>query len=521
MSKEAPQSDGERQPGIITTFDGYAAALAREMISRGPNALSYELIDTTLSMEAMVNAVRFPSDAQPIQANVRIHKDSDVILQSDRSPSAPPKSIYTPLPWLEYYGLQIAKIDYLNTVFPLKTWAGLKTATLRQTFADEAKFILQNGKTREQYGEERRKFIRLAGVSALTFLAACTGLPDLLSPTSGSGATDTGDPPTLSPSVTVTETPTRIPTREPTVTLNPFPQDVQAWMAAHPDFHWQNPPGVTLTRDQLKSRIRIGQGDVLQMYDSDVTWIDFAWDTEQNNWLKASDILQPDRNFEMETMLVNPEHYIRVQTRAQLEAIFSREKLVLPPFSSDTYFPPLDKVITDYQTRSSTNNDAADFCFRRPFGTMKLEDVYTKKPIRPVNFIILEAGEGRTVNTYIVTTQVYNPADGTFSLLHYGTDEFDTHLDILQRVSADSDGWRLLLPVYKNLIRMMPGAGPCGTQCNQIAWLIEHQYIDANGNLPEIRRLVDVWLATGKVPAELEGLILISWGGWYYNPPAP
>jgi len=30
-----------------------------------------------------------------------------------------------------------------------------------------------------------------------------------------------------------------------------------------------------------------------------------------------------------------------------------------------------------------------------------------------------------------------------------------------------------------------------------------------------------VWLATGKVPAELEGLVLIPWKGWYYNPPAP
>jgi hypothetical protein len=261
---------------------------------------------------------------------------------------------------------------------------------------------------------------------------------------------------------------------------------------------------------EIQERIQVGQEGALQIYDYDMYGfygIEFAWKADQNVWIKAADIRQSHR-----TEIPN---YITVQTREQLAALFDLEKLVMSPFPADTYFPPLDKVIIDYQHAHGNYDTTKDFSFYSPFG--KVTDM-AKSPFRFVNFILLTKGEGRKFDTYILTEQVYNPADNTFSLLHFGFDkvgEKPGFLDIgLSTLFYSMDPPHIILPTY-SIYRTIPfpGYASCnGPECNQMEFFIEQNYFNtATGQLPEIQRLVEAWLTTGKVPDELERLVNINW----------
>jgi hypothetical protein len=204
-------------------------------------------------------------------------------------------------------------------------------------------------------------------------------------------------------------------------------------------------------------------------------------------------------------------NYITVQTREQLDALFDLEKLVLPPFPKDTYFPPLDKIIVDYQSEANMN-PASEFSNINPIG--KITDL-SKSPLRFVNYILLQKGEGRQYDTYIVTEQVYNPADGTFSLLHSGFDAFEPVTSTstgrgLGTLWSFTDSPKILLPVYQGSVAVLDPTLPCYTYCNQLAYYKEHNLIDANAQMPEIKQWIDLWLTTGKLPKDIEHIVLIS-----------
>jgi hypothetical protein len=267
---------------------------------------------------------------------------------------------------------------------------------------------------------------------------------------------------------------------------------------------------IDIPTNEMKDRIQVGQEGALQIYDYDMYGfygIEFAWLAEQNVWIKAADIRQSHRE-------CIPD-YITVQTREQLAALFDLEKLVMSPFPADTYFPPLDKVIIDYQHAHGNYDTTKDFSFYTPFG--KVTDM-AQSPFRFVNFILLTKGEGRKFDTYILTEQVYNPADNTFSLLHFGFDEFEPHLPEtagrgLSTLLWSMDPPHILLPAYSAYRTIpFPGYESCnGPACNQMEFFIEHNFFNAaTGQLPEIQRLVEVWLTTGKIPNELESLVNIG-----------
>jgi hypothetical protein len=335
--------------------------------------------------------------------------------------------------------------------------------------------------------------------------------------------------PSETPTPTLTATPTKIPMPE---SLNTVPDGYSA--VRNPDGSWGYGVGTeaivsipNLTVDgagahfrlegtaidipaaEIQDRIQVGQEGALQIYDYDMYGfygIEFAWLADQNVWIKAADIRQSHRE-----CIPN---YITVQTREQLAALFDLEKLVMSPFPADTYFPPLDKVIIDYQHAHGNYDTTKDFSFYTPFG--KVTDM-AQSPFRFVNFILLEEGEGRKSDTWILTEQVYNPADGTFSLLHFGFDKYgelpgflDTGLSTL---FFYMDPPHILLPAYAAYETIpFPEYASCNViECNQMEFFIENNYFNAaTGRLPEIQRLVEVWLTTGKIPNELESLVNIG-----------
>jgi hypothetical protein len=336
------------------------------------------------------------------------------------------------------------------------------------------------------------------------------------------------------------------PTLTPTPTELPIPQGLknvpEGYTAAHnPDGTWGyakddvSIPNLTvditgahflldgksiyIPVSEIKNKIHVGQEGQLQIDGVCDRWgnigIAFAWDAVHHTWIRNQDIHMPYRN--------EIPDYIKVQTRVQLDALFDLEPLVMSPFPLDTYFPPLDKVIVDYQKRRDQYS-TADFSYLYPFG--KVTDI-TKKPFRPVNFIILEKGEGRKSDTYILTEQVFNPKDKTFSLLHIGADKYGEKpgfLDMgLSLIYMDSDPSSMALPLYEvYTISPYPGYESCNNSaCNQIDWFIKHNYfVVETGQLTETRRLVVEWLTTGKVPKPLERLVNLGMA-FYIIPPKP
>jgi hypothetical protein len=337
-----------------------------------------------------------------------------------------------------------------------------------------------------------------------------------------------------------TETPTPTPLPSATITSSPIPTEIsipqglenvpEGYSAVlNPDGTWGYGIGANaktsipdLTVDvagahfrldgksidiapaDIPARIQVGQEGALQIYDYDkygFYGIEYAWKADQNGWIKAADIRQSHRE--------DIPNYITVQTRAQLEALFNLEKLVMSPFPKDTYFPPLDKVIVDYMGQYVTSTGEG-FNVTNPFGT--ITDA-SKSPFRSVNFILLQKGEGRKLDTYILTEQVYN-TDGTFSLLHFGFDKYGEKTGFMDKGLSSlffaSDPQHMALPAYEIYVTgPYPGYAACdGFWCNQIEYFIENNDFDAKtGRLPKIQQWVREWLTTGRVPEDFENVV--------------
>ena len=340
-------------------------------------------------------------------------------------------------------------------------------------------------------------FALLAVAAACVTIAGCTS----------QAAPESTPTPYVTATPTATETPSPTPTPSSTP-LPPLPGEMKAlpngtysYDAAGLHITLAEGQAINVPQDQIKDRIKNGQASHLQIYNEAGTAILYAYDTENRVWVDASKALQPDRD--------NPENYIIIQTWEDLKELARLEKMVLPPFPPDTYFPPLDKVIIKYYTNQGLD-PKADFNFDRPFGI--LEDL-SKSPFRFVNFILLEKGEGRKFDTYIVTEQVYNPTDGTFSLLHFGFDEFEPEWGLgTMQIFIEQPG-SYLLPAYHGFSMSLSVRPRCYTICNELDFFEENNYFDANGDIPKVRTAVEAWLTTGVLSDELEGLDLISQNG--------
>jgi len=255
---------------------------------------------------------------------------------------------------------------------------------------------------------------------------------------------------------------------------------------------------IDIATAEIAKRLKAGQDSPLQVYNEAETAILFGYDAENKVWVDAAKVLSPDKS--------NPENYIKIQTWDDVKELARKEKMVLLPFPPDTYFPPLDKVIIKYYTRQGID-PKSDFNFEHPFGI--LEDL-SKSPFRFVNFILLEKGEGRKFDTYIVTEQVYNLADGTFSVLHFGFDEFEPGWGLGTMQNFINPSGNYLLPAYHDFSIAISGQAYCYTICNEIAFFKENNYFDITGGIPKVKSAVEAWLTTGVLSDELDGLSLIS-----------
>lgn len=245
---------------------------------------------------------------------------------------------------------------------------------------------------------------------------------------------------------------------------------------------------VDIPQDQMAERLKAGQASPLQIYNEAGTAIDYAYDTENKVWIDAAKVLQPDK--------YNMENFIVANSEEELLELFRLEEMVLLPFPPDTCWP--DQIDWDYDQPS-------DFSIS-PLG--KLLDL-CKAPTRlPVNHIVLKAGEGREQNLYIITEQIYNPADGSFSRFHFPFPEVYkeavTELTKLPGV--------YFLPSY---MLNFTASGKINYQVLTNLWIEAGLYSGQGNEVTGIKNLVEVWLTTGKVPQELEEILLLSLEFYY------
>ncbi|MBU1259984.1 MAG: hypothetical protein KKB29_03530 [Nanoarchaeota archaeon] len=278
----------------------------------------------------------------------------------------------------------------------------------------------------------------------------------------------------------VEPTPTEPPLPEQTLNLlNQLPKDSYTYDATGLHITVVEGQVIDIPQDQMTKRLKAGQASPFQIYNESETAILFAFDAENKVWVDAAKVLQPDKS--------NLDSFIKVETQQEFEEIFRLEKLLLPPFPKDTYFPPLEEINRDYQ-------EPYDYT---PFGV--LADL-SKAPTRlGVNYLLWE-------DLIIYTEQVYNPADGSFSCLHFALprEEYSVLIDpiFMEKIS-------LFLPKYS----FSAGdslEGYYNHNKTQFEYWIKNGYYTYNSRyFPKIKNLTDQWLTEGKVPEELEKIILM------------
>jgi len=252
---------------------------------------------------------------------------------------------------------------------------------------------------------------------------------------------------------------------------------------------------IDILQNEIADKLVIGVFDNLQILNTDKTLAAWAYDKENKVWIDGTTVIQPN--------MYNVEGYIHIQTWDDLQELTRKEKLVLIAFPPDTYFPPLDQIFVDYENTEINDKFGQPFNFWNPLGSVT--DL-NKAPIRRVNFILVKAGEGRRFDDYIVSEQVFNPQDGTFSILNFGFSEFeqDYGWGTLQHYLETPD--KFLLPGYMYFQEVLGGA-ECYTICNEVDYLKSIGAFDAEGNLPEIKALLREWFSTGRVPDKLESFL--------------
>lgn len=261
-------------------------------------------------------------------------------------------------------------------------------------------------------------------------------------------------------------------------------------------FHLTSDGGqIDVTTAEMAKRLKVGQASPLQIYNEAETAILYAFDAENKVWVDATKVLQPDRT--------NPENYIKIQTWDDLKELARKEKMVLLPFPENTYFPPLDKIYRDYNDYDKIDDSDAEYKYYTPFGSLPEGMI---SPFRIVNFIILEKNEGRQYDGLILIEQVFNPDDGSFSLLQFGPVGIDDPIVISDEgISLYTEDGRFLLPTYKFY---SPNDILLPSLLDEVAYLQENGYMDSSGNQPQVKQLVEEWFNNGHVPQELESIPL-------------
>lgn len=253
---------------------------------------------------------------------------------------------------------------------------------------------------------------------------------------------------------------------------------------------------VDIPTDEVKDRIKAGQNSPFQIYNQAGTAILFAYDVDNKVWVDASKVLHPDKN--------NSENLIIINRWDEVDNLSRLEKMLLPPFPKDTYFPDLDKIIIDYLNINANQDIKVNFNFFFPFGN----DIDpTKSPFKFVNYSFLAKGEDRTIDILIVTEQVFNPKDGTFSLLHFGYTRRDPIISSPDSIfDIRTQPGRYFLPEY-----YIEGglSQPIGGDLSLFRHLINQGFLNPDGTMPEIKKLVEKWLTTGIVPPEMEKFIFL------------
>jgi hypothetical protein len=356
----------------------------------------------------------------------------------------------------------------------------------------------------------RRDFVKLAGVAAaVAVLGGCSDKESPKSPVPTGTPKDWETPTVVAPSKTFPKTATGTATASKMETPTPTALPGTEREAGETRITFPDGSEVTVPDSEMEKRMHTGQGDILQIWDETNTKILYAYDKENKVWVKASDILQPDWK--------DPKQFIQIKTWDDLIELTRLEKMVLPPFPEDTYFPPLDKIFIDYGNPKyktaeyvNTHDIYSGFSVRHPLGIFKDHD---KLPFKYVNYIHLDRGEDRDYSVYILTEQFYNPQDGTFSLLHFA---FLDESDKIVTERYKDWGLRRIQEAQENLLTNFAYLMP---KYYLDRYISDRQYRDsflknanlavgADGEIPYIRKLVREWLTTGKIPEELETLTL-------------
>lgn len=310
--------------------------------------------------------------------------------------------------------------------------------------------------------------------------------------------------------------PLLLPPATATLESSPLPTEAQTWVANHPEFHLQEylgPAGlnvdfgegkvVSVPPDQITARLKVGQEDALQIYNETGDKILAAFDPETKAWVDADRVIWKGKTPEDK---LNAENYVHVKTWAELKELIRLEKHFLPPFPENTYFPPLDKIIVDYYDYDNYGDESAEFNVYRPFGYLPTG---ATAPFRFINFIVLEKNpdEGRMLNGFLHDEQIYNPADGSFSVLHFGPIDGTDEPRSIKFNYEITKGDLINIPLYSFFDKSDLNSPLFVTI---LKYLRENNYMDASGNMPRIKELVRVWLTTGHVPPELENIFLID-----------
>lgn len=293
-----------------------------------------------------------------------------------------------------------------------------------------------------------------------------------------------------------------------TIPLPSLPPEALTWVANHPEFslsgnldesgfHVDLGDGkrIDVPADQIATRIKVGQEGALQVYSETGDKIIAAYDPETKAWVDRDKVVAKDF-FNMET-------YIHVQTWEQAKELFRLEKHFMTPFPEGTQFPILDAKQADYLSGNIVSNPLGD----APLG---------KEPIKLFNGIVIEKNEAEGINAdyAMLTSQVYNKIDKTFSSFHAGRSADEFQKITLRNLTLQlANGRVFILPIYN--IGDALDYVKTENQFMAKMWIDNGLWDGKSKELTGIKNLVIQWLTTGKFPKELENILLIEFVGWY------
>lgn len=251
---------------------------------------------------------------------------------------------------------------------------------------------------------------------------------------------------------------------------------------------------IVLTNTDLQKGIYLGQDNVLQYRDEANQNVIYAFDPESKTFLEASKYIQKDKS--------DPEKYIQVANWDELYALWAKEKMFLIPFDPEnTYFPPSDKIYRNYDAPVTEIGLDEQLKYKYPFGQLPEGMV---SPFRFVNFTRMQKdGIERQDNFIIISEQVFNPDDGSFSVLHFYLFEHESNGSFFEERAHDR---AFLVPSFEFNQRQLNTATVYfkalldNYEMNNIT-------VEKNGQIPAIKKLVNQWFDSRHVPYELEWML--------------